>query len=223
LVMLSGFQLLLIKSQLARVVFDSLYILLPIMLWIISKKNNKYLPFVTALTVGFNLVYAIYYTSMSYMTIGMFQAWILVPLVLCCKTEKGFYFNLQIVRLIFIIIFFSAALWKIKMGGIFDKAQMSSIFLKQHADYLVSNGNDFYTKFIYFFVKNPAFGQLLYWLGFLGELIFAIGLFTKKYDRILIVVFILFIVSDYLFMKINLFCWLPFTLCLYFSKYKPQD
>jgi hypothetical protein len=219
LIMLSGLQHLLIQSQVVRVLFDMLYIFMPFLLCILCYKEKKYLPVVALLTSLFNIVFATYYSSMSYMTIGMFQAWIFVPLVLCCTSEKGFYYNLHTVRLIFIVIFFSAALWKIKAGGAFDKEQMSSIFLRQHADYLVSNGNAFYTKFIYFFVKNPIIAQLLYWFGFIGELIFAIGFFTKKFDKFLIGILVLFVICDYVFMKINLFCWVPFALCFYFSRY----
>ena len=202
-----------------QILLDFGFFLFPFLLYLAACNNRRIMFWVALITVLFNCLFAIFYTSVSYMTIGMFQAWTLIPIILCCKTIKGFYFNLHSIRIILIFILFSAAIWKIYRGGIFNASEMSSILLRQHTNYLISDPENAYSKFIFFFIKNISYGYALYLFGFLAEVAFAVGFFTKKYDVHLLIILILFIIFDYIFMQINLFSWMPFCLCLWYSKF----
>lgn len=215
---LTGIQQAILNYKWVQILLDCCFLVLPILICIFAFYNRSLMFWTALVTVLFNCLFAIFYSSVSYMTIGMFQAWTLVPIILCCRTIKGFYFNLYSVRIIVLFIFFSAALWKIYRGGIFNTTEMSSILLKQHANYLISDPEKAYSKFILFFAKNISLSYAIYILGFLAEFVFVIGFFTKKYDRHLMFTLILFFLFDFLFMQINLFCWMPFCLCLWYSK-----
>jgi hypothetical protein len=62
-------------------------------------------------------------------------------------------------------------------------------------------------------------GYALYLAATAIELLFAIGFFTKKYDKWLIAGFLAFLAFDYWVMRIPYFEVMPYLLCLYFSKY----
>ena len=52
------------------------------------------------------------------------------------------------------------------------------------------------------------------------ELSFITGYFTRRYDRWLIRIFLVFVAADIIIMKINYFEVLPFVITLYYSKYE---
>ena len=220
---LTGIQQAILNYKWVQILLDCCFLVLPFLICIFAYYNRSLMFWTALVTVLFNCLFAIFYTSVSYMTIGMYQAWTLIPIILCCKTFKGFYFNLHSVRIIILFILFSAAIWKIYRGGIFNNSEMSSILLKQHTNYLVSDPENAYSKFIFFFIKNISFAYVVYILGFLAELVFAVGFFTKKWDRYLMIILILFALFDYVFMQINLFCWMPFCLCFWYSKFSLSD
>jgi hypothetical protein len=67
---------------------------------------------------------------------------------------------------------------------------------------------------IRYLVQHPAISYAFYAAACLLELSFVIGFFTKKYDRRLMVAFFVFLVMDYLVMRIIYFEWLPFVILL---------
>ena len=214
----------LMKEQWLRIFFDLLYLLLPVLLTILFIKKIGGSRVVAYVTCVFTIIYALFFSSFTYISIEGYISWILFPLILSTLTIKGFYYNLHAVRIIFILMFVSSALLKINSGGIFNAEQMAGILITQHNNYLASNSNDPFTKFIYFLVQHKTLAQSLYVLATIAELSFLIGLFTRKFDRLLIVVFCSFLVFDYFLMQINYFTWLVFMGCFYFSRYKiPED
>gem|GEM_PF-2959832 len=80
-----------------------------------------------------------------------------------------------------------------------------------------------FVQLIKYLINHTLLSFVLYWLVILAELLFLIGLFTKKYDKLLLWILIGFIVFDYFLMEINYFSWLPFSLLFYFSKYSIPD
>ena len=217
--MLTNLQHALINSKSLCICFDSIFLLLPFLLAYCSIKEKKWLPLIACSTGVFNIFYTLFLSSMTFITPANFIAWILVPLVFCVTGIKSFYYNLHTIRILFILMFFSAALWKIWGGGVYNSEEMAGILLRQHANLLVSNPASAYAQFIYCLVRHKAFLNCCYLLGFLAEFSFVIGLFTNKYDRFLILLFTSFVLFDYVLMQINLFEWMPFMGCFYFSRF----
>lgn len=221
--MATGLQKAILYNKALCVVFDILLPLFPIALYYVIASGKRGRVLLSIATAIFSLIYFLLLTGVSYLCIEGYIAFLLLPLVFSAGTPRAFYYRLHCLRILFLIIFFSSGLWKIRTGAIFNTEQMSGILLLQHAGYLVSNANDWFSRFIYFLVEHPVISYSLYLLATAIELSFAIGFFTKKYDRLFIILFCLFVAFDYFLMRINYFSWIAFTGCLYFSKYTVGD
>jgi len=223
ILMLTNLQHLLIGNKWLRICFDLLYLILPVLLVYSIVKRKNYVRILAVCTAVFSVVYASFFSSMSFVSVEIFIAWMIIPLIFYARAVTGFYYLMHCARIIFIIIFLSAAVWKIRAGGIFNMEEMSAVLLRQHATYIASNSSTWFSRLITYLINHTILSYCFYLFAFIAELIFALGLFTKKFDKYLILAFCLFAIFDYLLMGINYFTWLPFMGCLYFSKYTIDD
>lgn len=182
--------------------------------------GNRLQPLLAILTAVFNLVYGILLTSTSPLSIEGYSGWMMLPIILAFRSDVSFYYALQTMRYFFLLIFFSAAIWKIRTGAIFNVEQMSAILVNQHAAYLVAEPNAWFSNVVKYLVTHRQLSYIIYLLATLSEFIFIVGFFTKRYDKLLIIVFVLFVLLDYFLMSINYFSWTAFLACLWLSKYK---
>ncbi len=222
ILMLTNLQGLLIKYYWLRLLFDITYFLLPFLLTYSVLKDKLYCKWIVVFTILFNMCYGIFIASFTYISLDLYIAWFYVPFVFYPSTTKGFYFSFHSVRFIFLLIFFTAGVWKIRTGAIFNIEQMSGILLLQHKQYLAGNPDNWFSHFIYFLVTHSYYSYALYLLGTIAELVFIIGFFTKKMDKWLLIAFLLFFISDYFLMRINYSNWMVFAGLLYFSKFKKE-
>lgn len=221
--MMGNMQHFIMNYQWLRVCLDVTYMALPIVLTIAVMVNFKYKAIIAFCTIAFTLVYAIFFSAFTYISIEGYISWLLLPLILSARTTKEFYYYLHAIRILFILFFVSAAIAKIRSGVIFNTEQMAAILLKQHNIYLVSNPADLFTKSINFIVKHKAIGCIFFVCGTVAELLFATGFFTRRFDGYLIWVFCIFLAGDLFLMRINYFTWMVFMSCFYFSSYSLQD
>ncbi|WP_255155355.1 hypothetical protein [Ferruginibacter sp. HRS2-29] len=222
--MLTGLQQQLIKHQWMRILMDTLYLLLPCLLVLACFKKSRLQGFLAVATSVFSMLYGYFFTMMCFGSIEGFIAWMLVPLLFISTSTKGFYYLLHGLRILFILFFFTAALWKIRLGGVFNTDQFSGILIYQHANLLAEHPQGWFAAIIRFLVDHPAWSYCLYLAAFLLEFVFVTGLFTCRYDRYLILLFCAFAVADYFLMEIVYFFWLPFMGCFYLSRhvYDPE-
>lgn len=215
---LTGIQHAIIKSFALQLSLDILYFILPLLLlFTVNRKKQVYLAIINSI---FNLMYALILSSVSPLSIAGFVGWILLPLLFVFTSDRGFYYALNSMRYIFLLIFFSAGFWKIRAGGVFNAEQMSAILLKQHAAYLTQSPTDWFSSIVNYLVINYRFSYFIYLCSGIAELVFVVGFFTKKADKLLILIFLLFILFDFFLMRINYFAWVAFLGCLWFAKYK---
>lgn len=127
--------------------------------------------------------------------------YLLLPLTLITTRAKRFYGLLEACRYYFLYIFVSAALWKIARGAVFNGQEMSRILIVHHDD-LLAAGNGLASRVYTWLIGHPAMAQLLYLGGVALEACFAIGFFTRRYDRLLLGLALLFVVADQLVMRI---------------------
>ena len=203
-----------------QILLDVAYLLLPMFLLWAVLKQSRYQYALAFVNVVYNIGYTLLLTSLSALSMQWFIGCILIPAIFTVKKEQSFYFSFHCLRYLFIIIFFSAGWWKIRAGGVFNPEQMSAILLRQHGPLLVSDPDHWYASFILKMVAQPHLGYLLYLLGTLAELSFFIGIFTRKWDRLLLIILLLFILLDFLIMKINYFPWVSFGFLFWYSKLK---
>lgn len=220
--MLSDVQHLLLTSNLLRWVFDVVYLSFPILLVLFTVKGYKGKTLLAISAFSISIIYGIFFSGVSYISPEGYMGWILIPLIFMGSSIQRFYYNLHSVRLIFILMFFSAALWKIRAGGIFNMEEMAGILLHQHSAYLVSNKQDWFTRLIYYLVQHKFLAYALYLFATIGEGLFLIGFFTRKFDKYLIIIFCMFILFNFFIMRINYFGWVVFMGCFYFSRFSLQ-
>ncbi len=219
LILNTGLQHAIIHHKWVCILLDITYFFLPVIL-VFAYVNNKQIHKSFALfTAFFNVVYCLLFSTLSVISVEVYIAWMLVPLIFYSNTLKGFYFSIQSIRILFVIFFLSAALWKLFTGSVFNKEQFSAILIVQHCNYIVSSSTNYFSNFIMYLINNSGFSYIIFLAGFFIEFSFILALFTKKFDKFLGYIFILFLIVDYMLLGINYFYWLPFLGCLYFSKH----
>lgn len=200
--------------------FDICFYTIPL-IWFLVHRYWKHWATTTAFAWLFiNWIYIQCYTLYPINSIESYLAWLLMPMLFTTTNNRQFYFVMHGMRYFFLFFFASAGIWKIRQAGIFNPQEFSGILLSQHAAHLVSAPEDWQSRLFYYLIRNPWQGYILYAVATLGELSFITGFFTKKYDRILVIIFLVFLVMDLLLMRIPYFETLPLVLPLLFSKYE---
>lgn len=131
-----------------------------------------------------------------------FIFFVLLPLAFAASREDRGYWLLRGCRYYFLYVFVSAAVWKIARGAVMNPAEMSHILIFQHDDLL---SGDFHGWAFYVYswlIDHPVVAQALYLGGVALEACFVIGFFTRRYDRLLLGLAVLFVVADLVVMRI---------------------
>jgi hypothetical protein len=131
-----------------------------------------------------------------------FILYLLLSFAFLTNREDRFYRILQGCRYYFLYLFVSAAVWKIARGAVFHGEEMSRILLVQHSDLLSGDCTGWSCRFYAWLIDHPFPAQLLYLGGVALEAAFLIGFFTRRYDRLLLSLAVLFVVADLLLMRI---------------------
>ena len=215
----TGLQHSLLQHGWLRLVMDLLFFLLSPFLVYCFIKRKRGVAFLACFSIIFNILYIYLLSAMSFVSKEPFIAWMLMPVLFTKNNTTSFYFKLNALRILFILFFASAGIWKLRGGGAFDMETMSGILVRQHSIALAAGAHNFLLFIVRFLIEHPAISFIIYWLVILAEIFFFIGLFTKRFDRLLIIILVLFICFDYVLMQINYFSWLPFALLFYYSRY----
>jgi hypothetical protein len=219
LILNTGFPQQLLQHATLRWVLDGLYMCLPVLLCFAAVNRKKWVALVAICTAICAMLYGYCFSIMGVISIEVFIVWMLFPLVLAGNGLAGFYYRLHAIRYLFVLFFFSTAIWKIRAGGLFNQEQLAAILLQQHLPVLVSAPQYWWSKCVLWLIQHSTVSYGLYVLATAIEASFVSAFFTKKYDKLLGVLFVVFLVFDYFLMEINYFPWLPFLGCLYYSRF----
>lgn len=99
--------------------------------------------------------------------------------------------------------FGSAAVWKLIRGAIFKMDHLVSILKLEHGSYIIQNASTYNWRvalYQYLF-ENPLLGQFLFIGLFLMQGSFLVGFFTRRYDFLFIKILIVFLISNFLLMR----------------------
>jgi hypothetical protein len=118
-------------------------------------------------------------------------------------------------RFIFCFMMFSAAIWKIVRGNLFDTGHARKIFIDQNLEIFSGAQTSWREPILREVVATTWLPQAFWVLLILLELIFLLGFFTLRYDRHLLVAYILFFVGGWLLFDIYIYENLLFVLTLY--------
>ena len=218
--MQTGLHTWLMHHEGGRYLMDGLFYSMPFLYWLTHRTNQARATVVAIIMLVVNWVYIQCYTLYPTSSIESFIGWLLFPLLFITISLRSFYFMLQGLRYFFLFLFASAGLWKLVQQGAFNVQQMSGVLLYQHKEFLTSSPNYWLTHFFYWIINHPMVGYIMYLLGTLLELMFITGFFTRKFDRILLYAFILFLILDFFLMRIYYWELSPFIITLLYSRYK---
>lgn len=144
---------------------------------------------------------------------------ILLPLPFLFKKSSRYLLAWDFVRYYFVYIMVSAALWKIFRGTAFSKDHFSEVLFRQNAlDWALNPNSLFHQMGIYLF-ENHALAQALFLVVILLQLSFSAALFTRRYDKILALLFLIFTVFNQLIMGV--FSWPLLVFLIPFVARKP--
>lgn len=131
-----------------------------------------------------------------------FVLYVLLPLALITQRPEQFDRIMRGCRYYFLYVFISAAVWKVARGGVFNGEEMSRILLVHHSELLSGDCSGLLCRSYAWLIDHPLAAQTLYLGGVLLEATFILGLFTRRYDRLLLALAVLFVVADQLVMRI---------------------
>ena len=213
LFMRTGIHEWLLNNQGGCILFDVLFYSAPLFLLATVNARRWNLPAAFWMLVV-NWTYIQCYTLYPTTSIEGHVPWLLFPFIFLFLNEKTFSLLVEALRYFFLFMMASAGLWKFLQGGIFHLDQMSGVLLEQHKELITNSPGYWQTTLILYLISHETISYLLYVLACLVELSFIVGFVTKKYDRYLLLAFVIFLMMDYLIMRIAYFEWLPFMIVL---------
>lgn len=218
-VMYTGVHQLFIKYPAVCLIADLLLLFLPLSYGALHFMGYQRIKVAVGwIILVFNFVYAQCYAVFPSNSIEGHIGWILFPLVLTSSNLFNYKVSLQFIRYFFLFFFASAGIWKLRNGGVFNIEQMSGILLYQHTTLLVTSPGSFLARLYYWLAQHTIVGYLFYAAATLLELFFIVGFFTYRYDRLLIILFFIFLLGDIVLMQIKYWEVIYLVIPLFFSK-----
>lgn len=214
----------LLNNRLAAALMDIFFYSFPLIFWLFYKWKKALVPVVAVTWLIVNWLYIQTYVLFPTNSIEGHIAWLFLPVLFAFSNHlERFYYVMHALRYYFLFFFATAAIWKIRQGGLFNCEQMSGILLTQHKVFLVAWPNYWFTEVVYYLVQHKWLSFGLYLTATALELIFITGFFSKKYDRVLFGLFVLFLLFDFIVMRIPYFEVLPIAIVLLISNYKLEE
>lgn len=144
-------------------------------------------------------------------------------LLFWANKEKNWNLGVNVVRYQLLYLMFTAGVWKVCRGAVFSTNVMSNILIAQHVDLLVDKCSFFQCGIYEYLIEHPTVAQILYASATGMELLFGIGFFTKKYDKWLAALLLLFIIGDHFIMRIPYWILLLPAITLWLPKQRGKE
>ena len=110
-----------------------------------------------------------------------------------------FYF----LRYFMLYVLASAGLWKLYNGVAFKfEDQMTRILKLQYPEYIIHHPESWRSHWAYFMIQHKWVNQLFLKGALFLQLSCLLGFFTRRFDRLLVVVVLLFFIGDWLVMNL---------------------
>lgn len=127
---------------------------------------------------------------------------IYLALIPCFFSNKIFSLLIEFARYFLIFVLVSAAYFKFKNGGLLTSDHFATVLTNQHMELAIMNPEHWIYKINHFLMLRPELAQFLFWVLFFVQLSYIVGVFTKKFDKILVLLLLSFAVTTYIFMRI---------------------
>ncbi len=178
-------------------------------------------PFKTgAARILFPLLFLFYITLTAYLThrnypTGIFI--VIIPFMFAGAMNRKMAF--EAIRYFLLWFYFSAGFLKISVGSISEPGHLSHFLTHQFAPYYIENNTGWRTSLNQFLIQHNSFAYSLFLGSVIIELAALVGFFTHRFDRWLMVLFLLFHVCNWILMDIAFIGQAAFLSILMFSYY----
>lgn len=218
LFMQSGLHVYLINHPHLLIVADALFYTAPFLLLLSYFFYRRLFSVAAIYMLIINWMYIHVYVMYPTNSVEGHICWLLFPVVFIPVNLKTFFLLFKGLRYFFLFFFCSAGLWKLRQMGVFSINEMSGILLMQHKELLVADGYDWWIQLINWLIQHPTYSYWIYLAAVVAELFFVVGFFTTRFDIFLAIVFVVFLIADYLLMRIPYLDVAPFLLTLIYVK-----
>lgn len=123
-------------------------------------------------------------------------------LPLCFRKEKNAHLMIEFGRYFLIYILVISAYHKFVNGSLQNPENFSSILMHQHLDLATLYPQHISYKIATFLIEHTTLATFLFYILFVTQLCFVLGIFTKQFDKWLFLLLIAFAVLTYFFMRI---------------------
>ena len=147
-------------------------------------------------------IYLLIILSFPSLSVRKYLGLALIPIAFIVPKNK-YDLSLEYLRYFCLFIFSSSALWKIFRGSIFESDHFYNIIRSQHFSNFLHYPDHWISNFNLFLLDHPNFLHLSFVLVVLAQLSFAVGVFTRRYDKVLFILMIAFILMDFVVMRIE--------------------
>lgn len=177
-------------------------------------------PFNHRIALSLFLLLLLYYvTLMGHLVHHNFQfgfCLVFIPFIFRKETNRQFAF--EAARYFMLFFYVSAAWWKIYYNSLADISHFSHLASSQFTPYYLEANTGIRTAFNLFLVNHPWFGWWLFVASVVLELFVAVGFFTKRYDKWIAALILLFHFSNWFLMDIAPLGQIAFVCLLFTSK-----
>jgi len=186
----------------AYVWLDVVVLLFPAAIVAYYYRNNKFNLVLGVSFTAYLMLYFLLQSALLNVSLHPCVPYVILSGMFWCNSDLRFQLVLKVARFIVLYMFASAAMWKILRGALIEPQQMSYILMEQHANYMVSDCNAWICSFHTYLIQSPVLSQTLYIVATLLEMTFIAGFFTRKYDKLLVLLLIVFVVFNQIIMRI---------------------
>jgi hypothetical protein len=164
----------------------------------------------------FFLLACFYVTMTAFLTHRNFQSGIFLAIIPFMFSIRSRAYAFEICRYMLLFFYFSSAILKLNSDSLWNVTHLSNYLVGQFAPYYVEGNNDWRTTVNLYLAGHPAVSHLLYFCSFIIEFITIIGFFTKRFDKAIGCLLILFHCANWIVMDIAPIGHLSFISLFYF-------
>jgi len=153
-----------------------------------------FLVFFGLFSLTFNL-----YSGHHYHNVGLLVG----AIPFCFSRPIAFTAGFWFARFYFVFVLVSASLWKLLRGSLWHKGHFAAILEAQNVEYFINTNKGLLYHLKMLLIENPNLAQSAWLILFCLQFSFISALFTRRFDWVLIIFYLLFITGSYTLMNIN--------------------
>ena len=203
-------QFILGNSLLCYVINSSILLLLIIL---ILNPLNRWVALVLAILLL--IFYSIFTAHLGHRNYQSGYLFVLLPFLFAKRKNRQIVFEMT--RYFLLFFYVSAAFFKIQSGSLFSGDHFSHAVINQFTPYFLEQSFSVRTYFNLYLLTHPYFSQSIYVIAALCELLLIIGFFTKKFDRQLALLILIFHFVNWFIMDIAPIGQIAFICTLFYS------